>query len=130
MGVTVESGRYVERADALRQVPAAVRHISAEPLLGWLDALDLSDIDWVIAGGESGPSRRPPDPHWLRDLRDRCLAAGVGFYFKGWGGRTQGQLGRLLEGREWLQRPPIGAHAPTPAGRPAAAALGRLSRAH
>ena len=63
-------------------------------------------IDWVIAGGESGPARRPPDPQWLRDLRDRCLAAGVAFYFKGWGGRTQGQLGRLLDGREWLQRPP------------------------
>ena len=115
MGVTVESGRYSERADALRQVPAAVRHISAEPLLGPLDALDLSGIDWVIAGGESGPARRPPDPQWLRDLRDRCLAAGVGFYFKGWGGRTQGQLGRLLDGREWLQRPPISAGAPASA---------------
>src|SRR5450759_4944926 len=69
--------------------PAAVRHVSAEPLLGPLDALDLTGIDLVIAGGESGPGRRPPRPDWLRGLRDRCLAAGVAFTFKGWGGAAQ-----------------------------------------
>ena len=117
MGVTVESGRYAARADALRRVPAARRHISAEPLLGSLDELDLTGIDYVIAGGESGPERRAPDPQWFRDLRDRCLAAGVAFTFKGWGGRTQGQGGRLLDGREWRQLPPLAPASP-PAAQP------------
>ena len=105
LGVTVERDDYCERANALRLVPAAVRFVSAEPLLGPLPSLDLNGIDWVVAGGESGPRRRPPDPAWLRDLRDRCAAAGAGFFFKGWGGRVQGQLGRRLDGREWLDRP-------------------------
>ena len=107
MGVTVESGPHAARADALRRVPAAIRHVSAEPLLGPLDALDLTDIDLVIAGGESGPGRRPPQPDWLRDLRDRCLAAGVAFAFKGWAGASQATGGRLLDGREWRQSPPM-----------------------
>ena len=107
MGVTVESMDYARRVAALRAVPAAVRHISAEPLLGPLDELDLSGIDWVIAGGESGPTRRPPRPEWLRGLRDRCHAQGVAFTFKGWGGRVQGQLGRELDGREWDEQPPV-----------------------
>jgi len=107
MGVTVESGRYAARADALRRVPAAVRHVSAEPLLGPLDALDLTSIDLVVAGGESGPGRRPPQAEWLRGLRDRCLAAGVAFTFKGWGGASQATGGRLLDGREWRQSPPL-----------------------
>lgn len=107
LGVTVESMAYAARADALRAVPAALHHISAEPLLGPLDKLDLGGIGWVIAGGESGPTRRPPRPEWLRGLRDHCLAAGVPFTFKGWGGRVQGELGRLLDGREWRERPPL-----------------------
>jgi protein gp37 len=107
MGVTVESGRYAARADALRRVPAAVRHVSAEPLLGPLDALDLTGIDLVIAGGESGPERRPPQPDWLRGLRDRCLAAGVAFTFKGWGGAGQAAGGRMLDGREWRESPAV-----------------------
>ena len=106
LGVTVEHMACARRADALRAVPAAVRHISAEPLLGPLDELDLEGIDWVIAGGESGPARRPPRAEWLRGLRDHCLAAGVAFTFKGWGGRVQGAHGRLLDGREWDDRPP------------------------
>ncbi len=105
MGVTVENMRVARRADALRAVPAAVRHISAEPLLGPLSDLDLTNIDWVIAGGESGPARRPPRPEWLRDLRDHCVTAGVAFTFKGWGGRRQGAEGRLLDGRVWDERP-------------------------
>jgi protein gp37 len=106
MGVTVESELHAARADALRRVPAAVRHISAEPLLGPLDALDLTGISLVIAGGESGLGRRPAQPDWLRGLRDRCVAAGVAFTFKGWGGRSQATGGRLLDGREWQQSPP------------------------
>ena len=107
LGVTVESMAYAARADALRAVPAALRHISAEPLLGPLDELDLEGIGWLIAGGESGPTRRPPRPEWLRGLRDHCRAAGVPFTFKGWGGRVQGEQGRMLDGREWQERPSI-----------------------
>ena len=107
MGVTVESELHAARADALRRVPAAVRHISAEPLLGPLDTLDLTCISLVIAGGESGLGRRPAQPDWLRGLRDRCVAAGVAFTFKGWGGSGQRDGGRLLDGREWSQSPTI-----------------------
>ena len=106
MGVTVERMDYAARADALRRVPAARRHISAEPLLGPLDTLDLTGIDLVIAGGESGVDRRPPQPAWVRGLRDRCAAAGVAFSFKGWGGRGQNDGGRLLDGRVWDESPP------------------------
>ena len=106
MGVTVERADYVTRADALRAVPAARRHVSAEPLLGPLDALDLTGIHLLIAGGESGVERRPPQADWLRGLRDRCVAAGVAFSFKGWGGRGQHDGGRLLDGREWDECPP------------------------
>lgn len=85
IGVSIENRRFVNRADCLRRVPAAVRFISAEPLLGPLDALELEGIDWVIAGGESGPGARPMDPAWVRHLRDRCLASGIPFFFKQWG---------------------------------------------
>ena len=105
MGVTVEHMATAHRLDVLRTVPAALRHVSAEPLLGPLAALDLTGIGWVIAGGESGPSRRPPHVEWLRGLRDRCRAAGVPFAFKGWGGRVQGALGRTLDGRLYDEEP-------------------------
>ena len=85
MGVSVESDRYSFRADQLRCVPAAVRFISAEPLLGPLPSLDLTGIDWLIAGGESGPGARPAHPDWVRDLRDRCREADVAYFFKQWG---------------------------------------------
>lgn len=85
VGASVESDEHTSRADALRATPAAVRFISAEPLLGPLPSLDLTGIDWLIAGGESGPKARPMAPHWVRDLRDRCTAAGVAFFFKQWG---------------------------------------------
>ena len=111
MGVTVERLDYRRRADVLRTVPAAVRHISAEPLLGPLDDLELGGIHLVVAGGESGPERRPPRLQWLRGLRDRCVAAGVCFTFKGWGGGTQRAGGRLLDGREWNESPPLPAPA-------------------
>ena len=80
-----ELARLRQDIAALRAVPAAVRHLSAEPLLGPLDNLDLSGIDWVIAGGESGPGARPMHPGWVRSLRDQCAAAGVPFFFKQWG---------------------------------------------
>jgi len=105
MGVTIENNRWVERADRLRSVPAAVRFISAEPLLGPLPDLDLTDIDWLIAGGESGPIRRPPKVEWFRELRDRCVAQGVAYFFKQWGGRYPKEGGRDLDGRTWDEFP-------------------------
>lgn len=105
MGVTIENNRWVARADLLRTVPSAVRFISAEPLLSGLPGLDLTGIDWLIAGGESGAKHRPPKVEWFLDLRDRCIAERVAFFFKQWGGRTPKAGGRLLDGSEWSQMP-------------------------
>jgi protein gp37 len=105
MGVTIEDERFVDRADHLREVPAAVRFISAEPLLGPLDGLRLDGIDWLIAGGESGPRHRPVEKTWLLELRDRCLHAGVAFFFKQWGGHRPKSGGRELDGRTWDEMP-------------------------
>jgi protein gp37 len=98
MGVSIENKRWVRRADYLRSVPSAVRFISAEPLLGRLDGLDLTGIDWLIAGGESGPGYRPVNVEWVRDLRDRCGEQGVAFFFKQWGGIRSKSGGRSLDG--------------------------------
>jgi len=105
MGVSIENRRFVHRADILREVPAAVRFISAEPLLGPLENLDLTGIDWLIAGGESGPGHRRIDPDWLRTLRDRCVEQDVAFFFKQWGGPRPKSNGRTLDGRLWDERP-------------------------
>ncbi|MET7467501.1 phage Gp37/Gp68 family protein [Micromonospora sp. NPDC005599] len=105
MGVSVEDGTHRERVDQLREVPAAVRFISAEPLLGPLSNLDLDGIDWLIAGGESGQGCRSMDPAWVRDLRDQCRSAGTAFFFKQWGGRTPKVGGRRLDGRTWDEMP-------------------------
>lgn len=88
IGVSIESDDVVWRADYLRQVPAAVRFVSAEPLLGPLQRLNLDSIDWLITGGESGPRHRPCNEEWVSDLCDRCVRAGVAFFLKQWGGRT------------------------------------------
>lgn len=85
LGTSIELDNYVFRADHVRATPAAVRFLSLEPLLGPLPSLDLTDIDWVIVGGESGPGARPCRSTWVRDIRDRCVAAGVPFFFKQWG---------------------------------------------
>ena len=98
MGVSIESKRYAFRINHLRSVPAAVRFISAEPLLGPLPNLDLSSIHWLIAGGESGHNARPMNEEWVLDLRDQCAAADVAFFFKQWGGRTPKAGGRVLDG--------------------------------
>jgi len=105
MGVTIENRRFVHRADCLREVPAAVRFISAEPLLGPLERLDLTGVDWLIAGGESGPRHRRIDPAWVTDLRDRCQAEDVAFFLKQWGGHRPKTGGRELDGREWNEMP-------------------------
>ncbi len=105
MGVTIENRRFVHRADRLREVPAAVRFISAEPLLGALEGLDLDGIDWLIAGGESGHRHRPVREEWIVELRDRCHDEGVAFFFKQWGGARAKSGGRLLDGRTWDAMP-------------------------
>lgn len=105
MGVTIENRRFVHRADCLRDVPAAVRFISAEPLLGPLEGLKLGGIDWLIAGGESGPGHRPVRVEWLRDLRDHCADEHVAFFFKQWGGHRPKSGGRSLDGRTWSEMP-------------------------
>jgi protein gp37 len=105
MGVSVESSKYNFRIDHLRDVPAAVRFVSAEPLLGPLGEVDFTGIDWVIAGGESGPRARPMDIAWGRELRDQCLRDDVSFFFKQWGGRTPKIGGRELDGRTWDDMP-------------------------
>lgn len=105
LGVSVETNAYVWRVDALRKVPVAVRFISAEPLLGMLDQLNLADIHWLISGGESGPGFRPCDPDWVRYLRDRCQSEDVAFFHKQWGGRIPKANGRELDGRTWDEFP-------------------------
>jgi protein gp37 len=105
MGVSVESERYLYRVDHLRSIPAAVRFLSLEPLLGSVPDLDLSGIDWVIVGGESGPGARPMKPEWVVDIRNQCLNARVPFFFKQWGGVNKKKAGRKLEGRTWDQIP-------------------------
>jgi len=106
-GVSVESNDYVWRADFLRKVPTAVRFISAEPLIGPIDKLDLTDLHWVITGGESGARHRPCNPDWVRETRDRCQAADVAYFHKQWGGRTSKIGGRELDGRTWDEMPRI-----------------------
>jgi len=141
LGTSIESREYIGRADLLREAPAAVRFISAEPLLGPLvpevadspdpcddcgaratrelggfiyceecaarHGLDLLNIDWLIAGGESGKDHRPVEAQWVRDLRDACQKIDTAFFFKQWGGRTPKAGGRELDGRTWDEMPEV-----------------------
>lgn len=104
MGVSVENQRYTHRVAYLQRVPAHVRFLSCEPLLGELN-LDLEGIHWVIVGGESGPHHRPINPDWVRRIRQQCEESNVAFFFKQWGGRTSKSGGRLLDGRTWDAMP-------------------------
>ena len=105
VGVSVESADFVGRLDSLRELPAAVRFVSFEPLIGPVGNIDLSGIGWVIVGGESGPGARPMEREWARELRDQCVAAGVPFFFKQWGGTNKKKTGRVLDGRTWDETP-------------------------
>ncbi|GAA4930901.1 hypothetical protein GCM10023204_43470 [Actinomycetospora succinea] len=105
LGTSVESTDVLHRVDDLRSVPAAVKFISAEPLLGSIRTIDLQSIDWLIAGGESGPHFRAADPCWFRELRDACRSQDTAFFFKQWGGRSPKANGRLLDGRTWDEMP-------------------------
>jgi protein gp37 len=104
IGTSVENQDAAYRVEHLRAVPAEVRFLSCEPLIGPL-TLDLTGIHWVIVGGESGPVRRPMEPEWARSIRDQCRAADVPFFFKQWGGRTPKAGGRELEGELWDEMP-------------------------
>lgn len=104
-GTSVENRRWRTRIDVLREVPSAVRFLSIEPLLEDVGALDLTDIHWVIVGGESGPRYRPLRHEWVRSIRDQCVSAGVRFLFKQWGGTTAKTGGRTLDGRTWDEYP-------------------------
>jgi protein gp37 len=104
-GVSLESAKLERRVHVLRIIPAKVRFLSVEPLLGPLGALDLSGIHWVIVGGESGPGARPMHPDWVREIRDQCIAQNVPFFFKQWGGIRPKSKGRELDGREWNEMP-------------------------
>jgi protein gp37 len=114
IGTSVENSRHTFRVDVLRELPAVVRFISAEPLLGSLflngtpnrRPLELTGVDWVIAGGESGHRYRPVDLDWVRELRDACQSAKVPFFYKQRGGRTSKSGGRELDGRTWGEFPP------------------------
>ncbi|WP_239311286.1 DUF5131 family protein [Frankia sp. Cj3] len=105
IGVSVENADALARIDDLRVIPAAVRFLSCEPLLGSLTGIDLDNISWVIAGGESGPRHRAVEPTWVTELRDACARDEVPFFFKQWGGRTPKSGGRLLDGALWDEMP-------------------------
>jgi protein gp37 len=107
MGVTVENDDYAYRIEDLKQTGAAVKFISFEPLIGPVSHVGLDDIDWAIVGGESGPSARPMQPEWVMEIRDRCVAEKIPFFFKQWGGVNKKANGRSLEGRHWDEMPSL-----------------------
>ena len=104
-GVSVEDDRGKGRIPHLRNAPAGLRFLSIEPLIGPIGQIDLAGIDWVIVGGESGPNARPISADWARDIRDQCVAAGVAFFFKQWGGSRPKSGGRSIDGEIWDQFP-------------------------
>jgi protein gp37 len=105
MGTSIESVDYVWRARELKNVPAKIRFLSVEPLLGPIARLPLKGIHWVIVGGESGPGSRPMEIEWARQVRDQCIAKSVPFLFKQWGGTNKKRAGRMLDGRTWDEMP-------------------------
>jgi protein gp37 len=105
LGTSVELALYKDRIDILRNVPAKVKFVSFEPLLGPLGELDLAGISWAIAGGESGPSFRKVEADWIREIRKQCKKQGVAFFFKQWGGIRPKSGGRILDGKEWNEYP-------------------------
>ncbi len=105
MGVSVENESYLYRIDHLRKTGAQVKFLSLEPLLGPLGKMDLGGIHFAIVGGESGPGARAMEADWVREIREQCLASGVAFFFKQWGGVQKKKAGRVLDGRTWDEMP-------------------------
>lgn len=119
LGTSVETQKYVQRAELVARLPSAVRFLSCEPLLGPLElrhVLKPTGVNWVIVGGESGHRARPMQARWVTDIRNQCAEAGVPFFFKQWGGRNKKLTGRLLERRTWDGLPAALSpeHEPTP----------------
>ncbi len=107
IGITVESSEYVNRVECLNYTSAFVKFLSMEPLLSPVIDLNLSNIDWVIVGGESGPKARPISEEWVLDIKDQCKTAGVPFFFKQWGGRNKKKSGKLLQGEVYNEMPKV-----------------------
>lgn len=107
MGTSVENALVLHRIESLRRIPAHIRFLSVEPLIGPLPHLPLKGIHWVIVGGESGPGAREMKAEWVKQIRDRCIAQSVPFFFKQWGGVNKKRTGRQLDGRTWDQMPSI-----------------------
>lgn len=105
MGVTIESGKYLYRAENLKKTPAAVKFLSIEPMIGPVNNINLNGIDWVITGGESGPGARAINEEWVLAVRDECVSSSTPFFFKQWGGRNKKKAGRILQGKTWEQFP-------------------------
>jgi len=105
MGVTIESQQFTYRVEKLRKTDAIVKFLSLEPLISKIDVLNLTEIDWVIVGGESGPSSRPMLNDWVVNLKNQCQEQHVPFFFKQWGGINKKKTGRLLEGKIWDEMP-------------------------
>ena len=105
LGTSIENAMYTHRSKTLRRVPARMRFVSMEPLIGPVPRLPLQGIHWVIVGGESGPGARPMEKRWVTQIRDRCLAQGVPFFFKQWGGVNRKKTGRVLDGHTWDEMP-------------------------
>lgn len=112
LGTSVEDERVVDRIAHLSRIPAVVRFLSLEPLIGPLSNIPLSGIDWAIVGGESGSNARPINPQWVLDIREQCKTAKVAFFFKQWGGINKKKAGRQLEGRTYDELPAIRSCAP------------------
>jgi protein gp37 len=108
LGTSVEDAAVLSRLDDLRQVPASLRFVSFEPLLGSVAGADLSGIDWAIVGGESGPRARPMLEEWVDEIRLRCAVASTAFFFKQWGGKNKKAAGRLYKGQTWDDLPLAG----------------------
>lgn len=107
IGTSVESEAYLDRIDAIRNIPAAIRFISFEPLLGPIPRPNLTDIGWIIVGGESGPGARPLEELWVLDLMKAARSYGASYFFKQWGGPAKKRAGRLLQGQTWDEMPAI-----------------------
>jgi len=107
LGTSVEDGRVLSRLDDIRRVPAAIRFVSLEPLIGSVAAGDLTGIQWAIVGGESGPRARDMDPEWVDEIEAMCRRSGTAFFFKQWGGKNKKAAGRILNGRTYDEMPQV-----------------------
>jgi protein gp37 len=107
LGTSIEDGRVLNRLDAIRRVPAAIRFVSLEPLIGSVAEGDLTGIHWAIVGGESGPRAREMKPEWVDEIETMCRSSGTAFFFKQWGGKNKKAAGRLLNGKTYDEMPDL-----------------------